>query len=67
VPGLGLYEAVKTNTEEVELFGYRVYVLTLEGLIIAKETTGRPKDFRLLPELKALQAMKSESDKNKSS
>jgi hypothetical protein len=65
VPGLGGYEAVKSNAEEVELYAYRVYVLTLEGLIIAKQAAGRPKDLRLLPELKALQALRSETSKGK--
>jgi predicted nucleotidyltransferase len=65
VPGLGTYEAVKAQSEEVELYGYRVWVLTLEGLISSKQAAGRPKDLRLLPELQALQALRGEISKGK--
>ena len=61
VTGLGDYEAVKAHAEEVELYGYRVWVLTLTGLIRSKQAAGRPKDLRLLPELQALQALQTES------
>lgn len=61
VVGLGAYEVVKAHAEEVELYGYRVWVLTLAGLILSKQAAGRPKDLRLLPELKALQALRAES------
>ena len=59
VTGLGNYEAVMACAEEVELYGHRVWILSLEGLIRAKLAAGRPKDLRALPELKALQALKS--------
>ena len=58
VAGLGFYEAVKTYAEEIELYGHRLWILTLEGLIRSKQASGRPKDLRALPELKALQALK---------
>lgn len=61
VAGLGGYDTVKANTEEVELLGYRVWVLTLAGLIRSKQAVGRPKDLRLLAELQALQALRTES------
>lgn len=62
VAGLGGYEAVKRYAEDVELYQYRVWVLTLEGLILSKQAAGRPKDLRLLPELVALQALRAASD-----
>jgi predicted nucleotidyltransferase len=65
VPGLGVYETVKANSEEVELYGYQVYVLTVEALIVTKEAAGRPKDLRLLPELKALRALHAETPQKK--
>lgn len=64
VTGLGSYEAVKAHAEEIELYQYRIWVLTLEGLIRSKEAAGRPKDLRLLPELKALQALREEPHEN---
>jgi len=54
VLGLGSYEEAVKFSEELELFGLPCKVLTLEGLVKSKEATGRPKDQRLLPELKAL-------------
>ncbi len=60
VTGLGDYEAVKAQAEEVELYGYHVWVLTLGGLIRSKQAAGRPKDLRLLLELQALQVLQTE-------
>ena len=54
VTGLGGYGEVLSFSEELELFGMRCKVLTLEGLIKTKQATGRAKDLRLLPELEAL-------------
>jgi len=54
VLGLGSYEEAVKFSEELELFGLCCKVLTLEGLVKTKEATGRPKDQRLLPEIKAL-------------
>jgi hypothetical protein len=64
VTGLGSYETVKVQAEEIELYQYRVWVLTRAGLTRAKEAAGRPKDLRLLPELKALQALREEPHEN---
>jgi hypothetical protein len=58
VTGLGPYEVVKVHAEEVELYAHRIWVLTLEGLIVSKQAAGRAKDLRLLPELLALQALR---------
>ena len=54
VQGLGGYPQVTGQSEEVELFGHSVRVLTLEALIRAKRAAGRKKDLLLLPELEAL-------------
>ena len=54
VAGLGSYEQVLASTEEVELYGMSVHVLTLEGLIAAKRAAGRPRDLEHLLELEAL-------------
>jgi len=58
VSGLGAYEQTLALSEELELFGIPCRVLTLEGLIRSKQAAGRAKDLRLLPELKALQAIR---------
>lgn len=54
VTGMGSYEQVATQAEEIEIFSVRCKVLSLEGLIKAKRAVGRAKDLRLLPELEAL-------------
>ncbi len=59
VPGLGSYESVRGWAEPVDVYGYPILVLTLEGLIRAKQTTRRPKDLLLLPELQSLLALRS--------
>ena len=63
IAGFANYDEVKAQSEEIELFRHRISTLTLDGLIYSKEATGKPKDLRLLPELKALKALRnSESD-----
>ncbi|MFQ5856748.1 MAG: nucleotidyltransferase [Anaerolineae bacterium] len=54
VTGLGSYEQVLAASEEMELYGMSVHVLTLEGLIAAKQAAGRPRDLEHLLELEAL-------------
>jgi predicted nucleotidyltransferase len=63
VAGLGSYADVLAFSEELELFGMRCKVLTLEGLIKNKRIVGRAKDLRLLPELEALLEIR-ESEKS---
>ena len=63
VTGLGFYDQVMKQAEEVEIYDRRLWVLTIEGLIHAKQAAGRAKDLRLIPELQALQALRKESDK----
>ena len=54
VQGVGRYDDCLTNSDETELFGYRLRVLSLEKLIDAKRSAGRTKDLLALPELEAL-------------
>jgi predicted nucleotidyltransferase len=54
VAGMGSYEKLLPFSEEMEVFGMRCKVLTLEGLIKTKRAVGRKKDLMLLPELEAL-------------
>ncbi len=63
VSGLGFYEQVKKQSEEVELYTHRLWVLTIAGLIQSKQAAGREKDLRLIPELKALRALRDQSEK----
>lgn len=61
VSGLGEYDAVAARSETVALYGYPTRILGLGGLIASKEAAGRDKDERMLPELRALRALRDES------
>lgn len=64
VAGLGDYAGVLSFSEELELYGMRCKVLTLEGLIKNKRAVGRAKDLRLLPELEALLEIRKSQKKS---
>lgn len=61
VAGIGSYENVRTHSVEVELYGRRLAVLSIEGLIQSKQAAGRTKDLLVIPELEALRELQSES------
>lgn len=61
--GLGGYAEALLFSEEMELYGMRCRVLTLEGLIKTKKATGRPKDLMILPELEALLEIRKSQNK----
>jgi hypothetical protein len=54
VQGVGWYADCLENSDEINLFGYQLRVLTLEKLISAKRSAGRTKDLLALPELEAI-------------
>ena len=58
VTGLGLCSEVIKQSEEMELYGNRVRILGLDGLILAKRAASRRKDLTLVPELEALRELK---------
>lgn len=58
VSGLGGYSEALLFSEELEHYGIRCKVLTLEGLIKTKKAAGRTKDLMLLLELEALQEIR---------
>ena len=64
VPGLGDYAAVLQFATPVEMEGFTLQVLTLEGLIKAKEIANRPKDQAHLVTLRALKEMEDEASDN---
>ncbi len=51
--GLGGYEAVVGQADEMLVSDCRVKVLSLAQLIITKEAAGRPKDLAVIPTLRA--------------
>ena len=54
VQGVGRYDDCLAHSDETELFGHRLRVLSLEKLIDAKRSAGRTKDLLALPELEAI-------------
>jgi hypothetical protein len=53
VPGIGSFDQVRAAAVEVEVFGHRIPVLDLPGLIASKRAAGRPKDMLALPQIEA--------------
>lgn len=56
VAGIGDYTKVLANSSEMDFDGFKARILSINGLIIAKETAGREKDKAGLQELYALRA-----------
>lgn len=54
VSGVGTFEDVFNESVSMNLYGFEVRVLSIEGLIKAKRAAGRTKDLLVLPELEAL-------------
>jgi hypothetical protein len=54
VQGVGSYQQCLVDSSELELFGIPCRVISLEKLIAAKRSAGRPKDLVVLPELEAI-------------
>jgi predicted nucleotidyltransferase len=54
ITGIGDYKRVARDAVEVELFGLRVWAISLDDLIAAKEALGRDKDLIAAKELRAI-------------
>ena len=54
IAGVGDFESVRANSIEVELFGRRCRVMSLDDLIRAKEAIGREKDLQAVTQLRAI-------------
>ena len=54
IKGVGDFDRVKSASIEIELFGRRCRVLSIEALIQAKEAMGREKDLIAVKELRAI-------------
>jgi predicted nucleotidyltransferase len=58
VSGLGTYDRVTAQSDELTVFGSKVRVLSLDGLIAAKRAAGRRKDYLHLLELEELKKLR---------
>jgi hypothetical protein len=54
IKGLGGYAECLAQSEEIDLDGSPVRVLTLDALITAKRAMGRPRDLHAVLELEAI-------------
>jgi hypothetical protein len=54
ITGVGDYSRVREASIEIEIFGRRCRVISIEDLIRAKESLGRPKDLLAAQELRAM-------------
>jgi predicted nucleotidyltransferase len=61
IQGVGDFARVRANSIEVDLFGRRCRVISLDDLIRAKEAVGREKDLLSLKELKAIREKQGKS------
>ncbi len=57
---IGTYDKVVAMSAEREIYGLRIRILSLEGLIAAKKAAGRTKDKLHLLELEELKKMRDE-------
>lgn len=62
VAGLGTFDDVLKESIQIDLEGKIVRILSIDGLINAKETAGRPKDRAGLQELYALRELENSED-----
>jgi hypothetical protein len=58
IAGIGSYEQVVAQSAELEVYGLKVRVLSLDGLIAAKRTAGRVKDRLHVLELEELKKLR---------
>jgi hypothetical protein len=65
VQGVGDFAECLRNSDEVEIFDARHHVLSLDKLIAAKLSAGRPKDLLILPELEALREYRRKAESRK--
>jgi predicted nucleotidyltransferase len=54
IKGVGNFEQVRAASIEIELFGRRCRVISIESLITAKQAMGRDKDMIAVKELRAI-------------
>jgi predicted nucleotidyltransferase len=54
IKGVGEFEHVRAASMEIELFGRRCRVISIEALIRAKQAMGREKDMIAVKELRAI-------------
>jgi predicted nucleotidyltransferase len=54
VTGVGEFSVVAADAEVIELFGYRVKIMSTQHLIASKKALGRPKDILVVQEIEEI-------------
>jgi len=54
VTGVGDYSVVAADANVIELFGYRVKVMSIQHLLASKKALGRPKDILVVQEIEEI-------------
>ena len=54
VRGVGGYSECLKDCVQIQMLGHTFNILSLDKLVVAKRTAGRPKDLAMLPELEAI-------------
>jgi len=62
VAGIGTFDEVFATSEKWLIYGFEINVLSTEGLIMAKEASGRPKDEEGIKLLEAIRASQAEDE-----
>jgi hypothetical protein len=60
IAGIGDFDAVKKMSEEIDLGSRKCAILTLDGIIQAKQAMDRPRDREALRQLKAIRERHAE-------
>ena len=50
----GVFEAIKERSIEIPLYGHKCRVISIDDLILVKESMNRPKDIQAVAELKRI-------------
>ncbi len=61
ISGAGSFEQLMKSAEPSDLYGMKIYVISLHELIRAKKAAGRPKDLMHLKELEAIKTMREKA------
>lgn len=60
--GVGELARIRQNASEVEIMGVQCRLISLDDLIVVKESVARPKDLLAATELKAIRQLRSAPD-----
>lgn len=60
ITGVGDFDRVKSRSIEINLFGYKCKVISIDDLIEAKKAIGRNKDLLVVDELKTIKLKQSD-------